>query len=120
MQLTTWHYIGIFIFLLDLIWVVFYYYYATVKIYNFIQGEEYRYLGFLWIRRKQGEWFLMVPKDMIENSLTTKYKLVSQSGFHALRKGESLFVSFENKYEVKVKIEKEFWVTNYISTSNQF
>ena len=120
MQLTTWHYIGIVIFLLDLIWIAVYYYYATVKIYNYIEGDRYQYLGFLWIRKKQGQWFLQVPKEMVENSLTTKYKLVSQSGFHALRKGQSIFVSFENKYEVKTKIEKEFIVTNYISTSNQF
>ena len=120
MQLTTWHYIGIVIFLLDLIWIAVYYYYATVKIYNYIEGDRYHYLGFLWIRKKQGQWFLQVPKEMVENSLTTKYKLVSQSGFHALRKGESIFVSFENKYEVKAKIEKEFIVINYIATSTQF
>ena len=120
MQLTTWHYAGILIFILDFIWIAIYYYYATVKIYNYIEGDRYEYLGFLWIRKKQGEWFMTVPKDMIESSLTTKYKLVSQSGFHTLRKGQSIFVSFENKYEAKTKIEKEFIVTNYIFTSNQF
>ena len=52
MQLTTWHYIGIVIFLLDLIWIAVYYYYATVKIYNYIEGDRYHYLGFLWIRKK--------------------------------------------------------------------
>ena len=120
MQLTTWHYVGIAIFIVDLMWVAIYYYYGTVKIYNYIEGDRYQYLGLLWIRKKQGQWFLKVPKEMVEYSVTTKYKLVSQSGFHALRNGEIIFVSFENRYEAKATIEKEFVVTNYIATSNQF
>lgn len=120
MQLTLWHYIGITIFILDFIWIAFYYYYGTVKIFNYIVGEDYQYMGILWIRKKRGEWFLTIPQDMIDNSITTKYKLVSASGFHALRNGQTLFVSFNNKYEVKVKISKIFFACNYIATSKQF
>ena len=120
MELTTLLYIGIIIFLLDFIWITIYYYYRTVKIYNYTEQDNYRYLGFLWIRKKYGEWFLAIPQDMIDHSITTKYKIVSASGFHALRKGETLFVSFNNKYEVKTRINKEFFVYNYLFSSNQF
>ena len=120
MQLTLWHYLGILIFILDFIWIAFYYYYGTVKIYNLEVGDVYQYLGILWIRKKGGQWFLVVPQDMLETSTTTKYKFVSQSGFHALRKDQTIFVSFANRYEVKVKISKVFYAHNYISTSNQF
>ena len=120
MELTTLHYIGIIIFILDFIWIAIYYYYGTVKIYNYVEKDKYQYLGFLWIRKKYGEWFLSIPHEMIENSLTTKYKIVSSSGFHTLRTGQTLFVSFDNKYEVKAQISKEFYANNYIHTSNQF
>jgi len=120
MEITPWHYIGIIIFLLDFIWIAIYYYYGTVKIYNYIEKNKYRYLGFLWIRKKRGEWFLTIPQDMIDNSITTKYKIVSASGFHTLRNGQTLFVSFNDKYEIKVKIYKEFFAHNYIFTSRQF
>ena len=120
MKLTLWYYFGIIIFILDLIWIAFYYYYASVKIYNFIHGDKYQYLGFLWIRKKRGEWFLSIPQDMIDISITTKYKIISASGFHALRTGKSLFVNFNNQYEVKIKIAKEMEVINYIHTSSHF
>ena len=120
MQLTPWHYVGIIIFILDFIWISIYYYYGTVKIYNYIEGEKYQYMGFLWIRKKYGEWFLSIPQDMIDNSITTKYKIVSASGFHTLRNGQTLFVSFNKQYEVKAKISRKFYVYNYIFTSNQF
>ena len=57
---------------------------------------------------------------MIDNSITTKYKIVSASGFHTLRNGQTLFVSFNDKYEIKVKIYKEFFAHNYIFTSRQY
>ncbi|MBR5596966.1 MAG: hypothetical protein IKW30_06125 [Lachnospiraceae bacterium] len=120
MELTTLHYMGIIIFILDFIWISIYYYYGTVKIYNYNEGDKYHYLGFLWIRKKRGEWFITIPQDMIDNSITTKYKIVSASGFHALRNGQTLFISFNNNYEVKVKISKEFYASNYFCTSNQF
>lgn len=120
MELTTLHFLGILIFILDLVWISIYYYYGTVKIYNYIEGDKYQYLGFLWIRKKRGEWFLTIPQDMIDHSMTTKYKIVSSSGFHALRNGQTLFVSFNNKFEVKVKISKEFYAFNYLCTSHQF
>ena len=109
MELTLLHYVGIIIFILDLIWISIYYYYGTVKIYNYVEKDNYQYLGFLWIRKQRGEWFLSIPANMIDNSITTKYKLVSASGFHTLHNGESLFVSFDNKYEVKVEISKDFF-----------
>ena len=120
MELSTLLFIGIIIFLLDFIWIAIYYYYGTVKIYNYIEDDKYQYLGFLWIRKKYGEWFLTIPQDMIDNSITTKYKIVSASGFHTLRNGQTLFVSFSKQYEIKTEISKKFFVNNYIFTSNQF
>ena len=119
MNLTIWHYIGITILSLDIIWIVFYYYYATVKVYNFYEKNKYQYLGYLWIRKNKGEWYLKIPKEMIEESLTTKYKIVSQSIFHQLRKGEKIYINFADKYHTKAKLTAEIIVENYIATSHQ-
>lgn len=143
MNITTWYYVGIIILALDIVWVVFYYYYATVKIYNFCQKvnqsqrgrkiqnrhrisliitqkqEEYRYLGYLWIRKKRGEWYLKIPQEMIEDSITTKYQIVSQSWFHKFRKGEKMHIDFADKYHTEVKLSAQITVKNYIATSPQ-
>lgn len=132
MYLTIWHYIGITILILDIIWIVFYYYYATVKVYNFHEGnpqegmftaiqkqKKYQYLGYLWVRKRQGEYYLKIPVEMIENSVTTKYKITSQSWFHMLRKGEKMHISFADQYMTEVKLDREITVKNYIATSHQ-
>lgn len=118
MNLTIWHYIGIIIFLLDIVWIVFYYYYATVKVYNFCEGKHYRYLGYLWIRKKRGEWYLNIPREMVENSVTTKYKIISASWFHKFRKGEKMHISFAEKYRTETRLSAKIYVLNYIATSH--
>lgn len=123
MQLSTWHYIGIAILTLDIVWIVFYYYYATVKVYNFQEKinnqETYQYLGYLWIRKKQNEYYLKIPREMIEDSITTGYKIVSQSMFHKLKKGEKMRIDFADQYYTEVKIYAQITVKNYIATSHQ-
>ncbi len=132
MNLTKWHYyIGIIILILDIIWIVFYYYYATVKVYNFcgkkskrpfkgiIKQEEYLYLGYLWIRKRRGNYYLKIPKQMVEDSVTTKYKIISQSTFHILKKGEKIQINFADKYDTAVEIAAQITVKNYIATSHQ-
>ena len=118
MNLTTWHYTGITILVLDVIWIVFYYYYATVKVYNFCEGKQYQYLGYLWIRKRRGEWYLEIPKEMIEKSFTTKYKIISQSWFHKFRKGERMHIGFAEQYRTEVKLSAKINVKNYIFTSH--
>ena len=118
MNLITWHYIGIAILTLDIVWIVFYYYYATVKVYNFCEGKHYQYLGYLWIRKKRGEWYLEIPEDMIERSVTTKYKIRSASRFHKFRKGEKMHISFAEKYRVEVRVSAKICVQNYISANH--
>ena len=120
MHLTIWHYIGIAFFILEIIWIIFYYYYyyATVNIYNFCEKNEYQYLGYLWVRKIKGEWYLEIPKEMIEESLTTKYKIISQSVFHKLRKGEKIYINFADRYHTKARLEVEITVENYIMIPN--
>lgn len=118
MNLSIWHYMGITILALDFIWIVFYYYYATVKIYNFCEGKHYQYLGYLWIRKKRGEWYLTIPEEMIENSVTTKYKIISASWFHKFRKGEKMHIDFARMYRTEVKLSAKILVQNYIATSH--
>ena len=117
MNLTTWHYIGIAFFISDIIWIVFYYYYATVKVYNLYEKAHFQYLGYLWIRKKRGEWYLEIPEEMIDNSLTTEYKIISQSWFHKFRKGEKIHISFAGKYQAEAKLSAKITVKNYIATS---
>lgn len=119
MKFTTWYYIGSIILILDIIWIAFYYYYATVKIYNFKQNKEYHYLGHLWIRKKRGQYYLKIPGEMIELSVTTQYKIVSQSAFHRFRKGEKLYVNFADEYQTEVRLSSLMTVKNYIATSHQ-
>lgn len=118
MNLTTWHYIGIAILTLDIVWIVFFYYYATVKVYNLCEGKHYRYLGYLWIRKKRGEWYLTMPVDMVEHSVTTKYKIISASWFHKFRKGEKMHISFAEKYRVEVRVSAKIYVQNYIGANH--
>ena len=119
MNLTYWHYMGIVILTLDIVWIVFYYYYATVKVYNFRENNHYQYLGYLWIRKKQGEYYLKIPQEMIEDYVTTKYKIISQSWFHKLRKGEKIHIDFADKYHMEARLSEKITVKNYIATSHQ-
>lgn len=119
MNLSTWHYIGIVILLFDIAWIIFYYYYATVKIYNFKERESYLYLGYLWIRKKRGNYYLKIPEQMIADSVTTKYKIISQSAFHVLKKGEKIHINFADKYDTEVSISAQITVKNYIATSHR-
>ena len=119
MNLTIWHYVGIGLLTLDIIWIVFYYYYATVKVYNFCEGKHYRYLGYLGIRKKRGEWYLEIPEDMIEKSVTTKYRIMSASWFHKFRKGERMHIDFAGKYRTEVQLSAKIYVYNYLTTSGR-
>lgn len=119
MNLTNWHYIGIIILLLDIFWIVFYYYYACVKIYNFQEKDTYHYLGYLWIRKKNGQYYLKIPREMLENSVTTKYKITSESWFHQFRKDKKICINFADTYETEVTLEAQIIVRNYIGISHQ-
>ena len=143
MSLTSWYYIGVTILILDITFIMFYYYYATVKVYNFIQKtskierhcqrkknktfqnthesaqEEYYYLGHLWIRKKRGEYYLKIPQEMLDESVTTKYKIVSQSMLHKIRKGDKIHINFADSYHVDTKLAAQITVKNYIATPHQ-
>lgn len=119
MKLANLHYIGIIILILDILWILFYYYYATVKIYNFQEKGNYKYLGILWIRKRRGHFYLKIPQEMIENSITTEYNITSESWFHKLRKGEKLYINFADNYDTQVVMEARITVKNYIATSHQ-
>ena len=119
MNIPIWNYIGITIIILDILWIVFYYYYATVKIYNFHEKEKFRYLGHLWIRKKNGQYYLKIPGEMIDDSVTTKYKIISESIFHQLRKGKKVYINFADKYDTEVIMSAQITVKNYIATSHR-
>lgn len=116
MNLTIWHYIRIVILILDVVGIIFYYYYVTVEVYNFSEGTGYQYLGYCRIRKKRGDWYLKISKKMVENSVTTKYMIISVSGFHKLRKGEKMYIDFAGKYRTEVKVSGRIIVQNYLST----
>ena len=119
MNLSTWHYTGIIILSLDIMWIVFYYYYATVKVYNFYEKDSYEYLGCLWIRKKRGEYYLRISEEMIDNSTTTKYKIISSSVFHKVKKGKKIYINFADKYDIETRIAAQITVKNYIATSQR-
>lgn len=143
MNLAAWNYIGGMILISDIIWIVFYYYYATIKVYNF-QGwvtqadkdgifkkilgvcgfkicnqEKYRYMGILWIRKKKSGYYLKIPQEIVDNSITTKYRIISQSAFHKWRRGEKIHISFGEQYHTEVRAAANITVKNYIATSHQ-
>lgn len=111
--------IGIIIVFLDLFWILIYYYYGTVKVYNLKEHKQYEYMGSLWIRRKKGEYCLLIPKEIIEDSYTTQYKIVIEYLFLKWKQYQRMKISFSNKYDVYTQIRKEITVKNHIATSNQ-
>lgn len=114
-----WNCIGILILFIDIFWIVFYYYYATVKIYNFQEMEKYQYLGYLWIHKRKGQYYLKISQEMIDNSVTTEYKIVSQSAFHRLKRREKIYINFADQYGTEVRMASQITVKNYIATSHQ-
>lgn len=110
--------IGIIVMIFDLLWVMFYYY-GTVKVYNLTEHKQYKYLGYLWIRKKQGEYILHLPEEMIYNSHTTRYKIIPEKQFCMGKEEKHLRVCFGSKFVLITEISKEITVKNYIATSNQ-
>ena len=137
MNLTIWQYSGITILALDVLWMFFYYSYATVKVYNFhkknnsaeiysckkgkrkFESEEYLYLGSLLITQKRHRYELKIPQEMIENSQTTKYKIVVDSFWVKWKKREKIHINFADEYDTEETISAEITVKNYIATSHQ-
>ena len=105
--------------LLYLVWILIYYYYGAVKIYNLTEKKQYRYLGCLWIHKQKGEYYLRIPGEMIEESVTTEYKLVLENLFVKQKEEQRVRICFEDKYDAFAKIAEEISVKNYIATSNQ-
>lgn len=109
--------VGAGIFLLDFYWILFYYFYATVEVYNLTQGNKYQYLGHLWIRKKEGEYYLWITPKMVSRSFTTEYKIVPGNWFEKVRKKKKIRISFCGQYEIFTQVRREITVKNHIATS---
>ena len=100
----------------DLLWLLFYYLYATVEIYNLVEEEKYRYMGSIWVKKKRGVYWLSVPKDMELRSYTTEYKIIPGCFFYYVNQGEKIRINFYDKYEIITEISDPIDVKNYIAT----
>ena len=105
--------------LLHLFWILIYYYYGAIKIYNLKEKKCYEYLGCLWIRKEKGEYCMQIPQEMLDKSFTTQYKIVTEEVFWRRKSKEKVRICFGNKYYTYVTVEKEISVKNHIATSNQ-
>lgn len=111
--------IGIIIAFLDIFWILIYYYYGAVKVYNFVEKKRYQYLGCIWIHRKKGEYYLKIPREMMKESFTTKYKIIPDNLFVKRKREQRLRICFDDKYEVYTMVSGEMTVKNHIATSSQ-
>lgn len=110
---------GILLLALELCWLLSDSDHGAVKVYNLKEENRYRYLGILWIRKKQGDYCLKIPPKMVAASLTTEYKLRSVSSFHKEKRGQKLQIIFAGGYETTTLLKEEMQVKNYIATSGQ-
>lgn len=110
-------FLGAVIFLLDFGWLLFYYFYATVEVYNLTQGNKYQYLGHLWVKRKEGEYYLCLTEKMLSRSVTTQYKILPGSWFGKIQKKKKIRISFCGQYEIFTQVKMEITVKNHIATS---
>mgnify|MGYP003296342858 CR=1 FL=1 len=110
---------GVLLLVLHLLWIVIYYYYGAIKIYNLTEKNCYQYLGCLWIKKVKGEYRLKIPQEMLDNSFTTQYKIVAEDLFVKRKQQEKVRICFGNKYYVYVTVGKEISVKNHIATSRQ-
>ena len=110
---------GLVIFILHLLWLLIYYYYGAIKIYNLTEKKQYQYVGCLWIRKVKGEYLLKIPQEMLDQSYTTQYRIVPENLFLKGKEGENLRLCFGSQYYTTIKVEKEISVKNHIATSNQ-
>ena len=108
--------IGIILLSLDLGWLIFYYFYATAEVYNLVEGSKYRYLGQVWIKRKKGEHYLYLHREIIEEAVTTEYKIVTGWIFYYSNKNEKIRISFQGSYDVMTSVTDPISVKNHIAT----
>ncbi|MBR5578768.1 MAG: hypothetical protein IKW28_07220 [Lachnospiraceae bacterium] len=116
MEINMIYKIGIILMAVDLGWLLFYYFYATVEVYNLKEKEDYQYMGHLWIKRKRGSHYLYIPKEMDLYSYTTEYRIVPGILFYYFNKGEEIRISFHGKYDVFPTVSEAITVKNHIAT----
>lgn len=111
----TLYKLGILLFTFDLWWLMFYYFYATVEIYNLVE-DEYEYLGHLWIYKKNRDYHIKIPQYMIDKSYTTKYQIVPGYFFCKINDNQKIRISFNGKYDIFTCVSDPITVKNYIAT----
>lgn len=116
MNLELLYQAGIWLMAADLLWLLFYYFYATVEVYNLVEENSYQYMGSLWIKKKKGDHYLYLTREIEERSYTTEYKIVPGCFFCFVNKKEKIRISFQGKYEVLTEISDPITVKNYIAT----
>lgn len=99
------------------LWLLYYYGYATVRIYNYEEGGNYAFLGRERIGRREGEFRLLILKEMVEASVTTRYKFRPGICFAKLHRGETLILDFAGEYRTLTEIDREMIAKNCIATS---
>lgn len=108
--------LGVWLMAADILWLLFYYFYATVEVYNLMEKGRYRYMGSLWIKKKKGQYYLQISEEMTESSYTTEYKVVPGIFFCFINRGQKIRINFQGKYEVFTEVTDPITVKNYIAT----
>lgn len=116
MEKSMLYQIGTLLMVMDIGWLLFYYFYATVEIYNLVEKKSYKYMGHLWIRRKKGSYYLYIPKEISLYSYTTEYKVIPGFFFYAINRGAEIRISFHGKYDIFLNVSDAITVKNHIAT----
>ncbi len=108
--------VGIILLFANLIRLLWNLLYGEVLVYNLREKGRYRLMGSFWIEEHRGALVLNLPREMVERSETTQYRLITGVCFTALHEGEILVIRFGEEYETFLPIGKRMQVKNHVAT----
>ncbi|MBQ9989798.1 MAG: hypothetical protein IJP31_02480 [Lachnospiraceae bacterium] len=108
--------LGLGLLIANLCWLFVFLFYGAVQVYNLQEGKHYIHLDNLWIERKRGQYTLHIPRDVIDRSVTTRYKIRTGWLFARLHEEELLCIRFGKEYDICLPIEREMIAKNHVAT----
>ena len=118
MEINMLHKAGIGLIFLNLIFILMYYY-GAAKVYNLQEDKKYRYMGCFWIFKSNGEYVLRIPKEVLEESVTTQYRIYPEEAFRKWNRKRRIRISFADNYDIFTDISTVITVKNHIATSHR-
>lgn len=100
----------------NLCWLFAHIFYGAVQVYNLQEGRNYRHLDDLWIERKKGQHVLYIPERLIEESVTTQYKIRTGRLYAHLHEDSLLCIRFGSEHDICIPVKREMIAKNHVAT----